>query len=487
MSEQINENGERLSAIDILKDLRKSISGPRGPKNLKKLWKFVKEAETSFEIQSEINASGKALDVVSTLLCSYNGSLGKQDKYIFDILNVMEKNCGISMIRFLPFQFGETAKPYYEELVKIGSLLHQRLSYTDSLKQLDKERLGFSIKTVSQFETLSSAGNDVVYDPRFLLRLFSSMMEVGSDLRSRDFISLGCLGYIFAATSVRNEEVRASAYICLHRFYAHLNQVASDSFETKKLVQQLIRQYKESLSAVNLRIPNIITHYFARASVVLMNPASPIFGRICSLLISRPTIKMGAPILFYQMLESANMENLNGETEFMLDMLSGSLIDSEDFHILNSAGGFKAILSLFYSELSTPVTRKYILMIVNNVAGIQTSISTLVGTLQIQSWIVGNMNCSRTSNWELCFLGRIFYKLYNNLIQEMAQGEIKPEEVEKLEMLGYSLKFCSAKVLERFEIGYDAQFSGGKIENKMDSVRPKDLEELICRPISAQS
>ena len=77
-----------------------------------------------------------------------------------------------------------------------------------------------------------------LYDPRFLLPLFSHLLSsgmvqifccrvcisclLGNIINCRKFVSHGCVGYLVVALSCLNHDIRAAACHCLSRFYLHL-------------------------------------------------------------------------------------------------------------------------------------------------------------------------------------------------------------------------------------------------------------------------
>uniref|UniRef100_A0A0N5BAA3 NopRA1 domain-containing protein n=1 Tax=Strongyloides papillosus TaxID=174720 RepID=A0A0N5BAA3_STREA len=452
-------------------------------KIIKKIWKYVNKHIDDTEERNDIINVCKGLDFIPLLLCNYNGSLSKKDKYIYDILKKLEENYNISLSIFMPFSIGEKAKDYYENLQKLGSILHQRQTFSQAISQLDRDRMNFSIKTLSTVSLLSENVQHHVYDPRFLLRMFCTMLEPGTDLNCKAFISSNCLAYLFSATSLEDEDLRGLGYVCLQRFFAHSNNLTSDKFETKRLVQQLIRLFKESVTSVNQKVPHIISYFFAKASNELYDPTSAVFSRIANCVISSPTISFTQPIQFYTMLESCPADKPNVETEWMLELLSVSIIESEDFHILERIGGFKACLSLYSSDISTIPVRKHILILINNIISNYECSLILISRYNIHAWIIQVIVNDKTSNWECCFLSRIYFKIcssFKNYIQEEKNKEKAEISNEKMLYLSQSLKFVGPIILERFKHAFSQQLNSLKDGSaKLDNSKPEQLEELL--------
>lgn len=64
--------------------------------------------------------------------------------------------------------------------------------------------------------------NPDVYDPAFLLPLFSNLFSPGAVSYCLSFISHGALSYTIAALSSNDSEIRGAAAVVLSRFYSHL-------------------------------------------------------------------------------------------------------------------------------------------------------------------------------------------------------------------------------------------------------------------------
>lgn len=449
-------------------------------KIIKKIWKYVNKHINDEEERGDIINVCEGLDFIPLLLFHYSGSLSKKDKYIYDILNKLEENYDVSLSKFMPFSIGEKAKAYYENLQKLGAILYQRQSFSEAIDQLDKERMNFSIKTLSTISLLSENVQHHVYDPRFLLRTFCIMLEPGSDLSCKAFISSYCLSYLFTVTSLEDKDLRGLGYVCLQRFLGHLNQLTTDKFETKRLIQQLIRLFKESVTLINQKVPHIISYFFAKASIELYDPTSPLFSRIANLVISSPTISFTHPLQFYTMLESCPADKPNVETEWILELLSVSTIDMDDFNILEHIGGFKACLSLYASEISTIPVRKNILILINNIISNSECSWVLLNTYNIHAWIIQVMVNNKTSNWECCFLSRIFLKICLAFKKYIQDEGCEGVSNEKASTLSQSLKFVGVIVLQKFKTAYSQQVISLKDgPSKLDNSKPEQLEELL--------
>uniref|UniRef100_A0A0N4ZMW8 NopRA1 domain-containing protein n=1 Tax=Parastrongyloides trichosuri TaxID=131310 RepID=A0A0N4ZMW8_PARTI len=466
----------KLNLANELKDPTKSI---------KKIWKYVNEHINDEEERKDIIEVCEGLDFIPLLLCNYDGSLSKKDKYIYDIINKLEENYNISLSKFMPFSFGEKGKGYYNNLQKLGTILHQRQTFSEALSQLDKNRMLFSIKTLSTPHELPEDAKRHIYDPRFMLRMFCTMLEPGSDLNCKSFITSYCLSYLFASTSIKDEDLRGLAYIGLQRFFIHSNQLTTDNFDTKRLVQQLIRLFKESVTVIKQRIPNIISQFFGKASIDICDSSSPVFCRLSSYIISTPYISFNQPIQFYAMLESCSPNKLNVETEWILELLSCSVVEPEDLHILERVGGLKACLSLYASDISTIPVRKYILILINNLIKHPNCTWTLINIYNIHAWILQVIIGDKTTNWETCFLSRIYYRICLNF-KEYIKKEMEEEnndtkiDNEKVLFLSQSLKYVGPLILSKFEDSFKKQLITSKVgSSKTDNTTPEDLDILL--------
>ena len=66
------------------------------------------------------------------------------------------------------------------------------------------------------------ASDEAIYDPSFLLPLFSKLLSPGAVPYCLSFVHRGGLSLCIAALSSRDVDMRNAAAVVLSRFYAHL-------------------------------------------------------------------------------------------------------------------------------------------------------------------------------------------------------------------------------------------------------------------------
>lgn len=94
------------------------------------------------------------------------------------------------------------------------------------------------------------------YNPRFLLPLFASLLTPESEISCRKFVEQNALSFTFAATSLKDKQLRSFAFLILSRFRDRLRDLTAEDFEEKTLFSYLIHVFKNSLETANQRVCN---------------------------------------------------------------------------------------------------------------------------------------------------------------------------------------------------------------------------------------
>uniref|UniRef100_A0A914RZM0 Nucleolar pre-ribosomal-associated protein 1 C-terminal domain-containing protein n=1 Tax=Parascaris equorum TaxID=6256 RepID=A0A914RZM0_PAREQ len=232
-----------------------------------------------------------------------------------------------------PIVWGRRSKLNYENLRKFGQTLHTRLTSDQVLDYLDPRRIG-------------GENNEELYDYRFILRLLISLSEPGAELSSRRFIEANALSLAFAATM--------------------RSRYSSIFYSSSKIVS------------------NVPTNGFL---TLLLNAADPVYAPILSFLLLKPTIDTENVPEFYKLFLSSSTEHSHDERHWILTLIADSLIEPNDYNILQKRYGIKLCLSLFTSNMSDMESRKLVLMILRSALRHESVAKDLFLRQNLQSWI----------------------------------------------------------------------------------------------------
>ena len=77
-----------------------------------------------------------------------------------------------------------------------------------------------------------------------------------------------------------------------------------------------------------------VSHFFARICKLFLHPEDPVFSPILSFLVLKPTIDLDSVPEFYKLLMSSSTEHHNKERHWMLKLIAESMIEPNDYNVL---------------------------------------------------------------------------------------------------------------------------------------------------------
>uniref|UniRef100_A0A8C4LJS7 URB1 ribosome biogenesis homolog n=1 Tax=Equus asinus asinus TaxID=83772 RepID=A0A8C4LJS7_EQUAS len=171
----------------------------------------------------------------AVLLGAYGASLSVLDQKILLLLRAYEQN-RLSLVDFRVFFWGPAAVEHHKTCRSLGKSLWQQPSVGDILRLLDQDRMMKTILHFPQnrrllppkdtqepvFKDRSTVELDGLYDPCFLLHLFSELTRPEFVVDCRKFLDSNALGLTVAALSSYDPQMRAAAYSVLAAYYSHV-------------------------------------------------------------------------------------------------------------------------------------------------------------------------------------------------------------------------------------------------------------------------
>lgn len=203
-----------------------------------------------------IRLNNRVLSVkhIPLILASYSASLSENDVTLMKILKFYEDH-NISLDDYQPLVWGEPAVNHYSVKSNVGVSLWRRVNMLNVLEMLDPKRMEESLQEfplnrtgnvsdnsvfflifnvheillniifLFQFEEEVITYNERVYDPAFLLPVFSNLLSPGAVTYCMPFIQKGCFAYTLRSLSSTCKHIRVSAAVVLSRLYNHLELV----------------------------------------------------------------------------------------------------------------------------------------------------------------------------------------------------------------------------------------------------------------------
>ncbi|KAK6753664.1 hypothetical protein RB195_012943 [Necator americanus] len=363
------------------------------------------DPEARVEVQSSID-----FQFLSQLMISYTGTTSPADRSIFESLLLLENTYEVNLSVIHPIVWGEKSAEIYSKRAQFGATLNRTTS-DQVLALLDGLLMWKTVLNHSRLPP-KTENDDApkVYDVRFLLRLFLSLMHPGSDLKYRAFVECNGLSLVFSCTSSKDLVVRRLAYCVLQRFLSLLQELDAETVDDrhKYLYIYLLRLFKQSVENDATRLPHMISHFFARVSKLILHPESPVFSAVLSFLSLKPVVDFNNVPELYKLLLSSSAEHYKQEREWILTLISEGLIEAMDYNILQNRSGIKLLLSLFPTCMVDKVTRRLILNTLKAAVQMRSVAHDLFYRMNLHSWIASVIDNPLLSSWEQCYLGQIY-------------------------------------------------------------------------------
>ncbi|ULT90244.1 hypothetical protein L3Y34_008537 [Caenorhabditis briggsae] len=422
--------------------------------HLTELVHLLDDAKDDTETQEKIR--NVDLKVLTSLLTAYRATCCDLDIGIYQVLQTLEK-FGTDFSDLQPLVFGDEARKNYDNLRKMGLDLHVRITPDDAIKTyFDAPTLWNTVKYHIRPVTEDNA--EKIYDVRFVLRFFNSILYPASPLSSKLFVEHNCLALLFSATSSSDSSIRALAFACLQKFVNHLQELNTEIFAEKALVLYLIRIFKHGFDTSVPRVSSMITHFFARVSKLMLNPSHDVYPQIMAFLCMKPIFDIQNVPEFYKLLFSSSPEHHTEEREWLLSLISEAMLEPMDYQVLQNRAGIKLLLSSFASVWLDRKSRSLILRTLQNAVQMPSVAHDLFTREGLHMWITSVIHSGRFNRWEKNYLAQVFCSLLENE-RKYQRGEKGKEQACKAATA--ASRICSKKILLILEgISKDPQFPG---------------------------
>ncbi|XP_052811297.1 nucleolar pre-ribosomal-associated protein 1-like [Mya arenaria] len=303
----------------------------------------------------DLNPSSCQTDHVGVLLGAYGASLSLTDQNILKLMQFYEKN-EIPFSNFKPFIWGEKGIELYSLRRSLGPSLKQPglaevLSLVDKNK-LHSSTLCFPLRRKLQGSLVCDAADlksrEDCYDPGFLLPLFSHLLEPANIIDCRKFVESECLGYVIAALSSHDTDMRSAALHVLDKFQGHLTVAKTPEKEQLMYVIEIVQN---SLPAGNTKLASIITQFLARAVTLMLKPDEHMYMIMNSFLLLKPRLDTQNIPEFFKLFNSSALQHRE-ERQWILSLMVDGLRETADYRIFEKRFAFKMLLGVFDSCLS---------------------------------------------------------------------------------------------------------------------------------------
>uniref|UniRef100_A0A8C2ZS25 URB1 ribosome biogenesis homolog n=1 Tax=Cyclopterus lumpus TaxID=8103 RepID=A0A8C2ZS25_CYCLU len=260
----------------------------------------------------------------------------------------------------LSFLWGPAAVEHHKTRKSLGASLWKQASSDDLLALLRSDRM---LQTIAHFpqqrriilqdnkELLycNNAGKDLenLYDPRFLLPLFSTILQPECVIDCLKFVSSHALGVTVMALSSYDPKVRAAAYHVLSCFYQHLEGAR---VREKRQLLYLMDTVKNGIRQPNQRLPFVLTTYIAKVAQQMLKPEEHMYMVLNRFLLSHQSLDFRRVPEFFKLFYGFDLEHKR-EREWILSVLEEGISDEHCYELCEQQGIFQTLLGFSSSPL----------------------------------------------------------------------------------------------------------------------------------------
>ncbi|XP_037386903.1 nucleolar pre-ribosomal-associated protein 1 isoform X1 [Pygocentrus nattereri] len=332
------------------------------------------------------------------LLAAYGATLNPTDQKLLLLLQEYEKK-NISLVEFQCLLWGPAAMNYQKTRKCLGPSLWQQPSSEQLLAQLAADRM---LNTVALFplhrRLVPQEGEEVIcteetkvtpdklclYDPCFLLPLFSFILRPESVVDCQKFVSCHALGVTVVALSSYDHKMRSAAYHVLCSFYEHLEGA---HFREKKQLLYLLDTVKNGIQKQNLKVPFVHTTYIAKVAQQILRPEDHLYPVINRFLLGTQCVDLNRVPDFFRLFYSFDLEH-KLERDWMLNVLEEGMMDRLSFNLCEQQSIYHTLLGFCSSPLCDQHIQIQIMNILRKSAHVIRAAYDLTKAHGVLTWII---------------------------------------------------------------------------------------------------
>uniref|UniRef100_A0A8C8CC37 URB1 ribosome biogenesis homolog n=1 Tax=Oncorhynchus tshawytscha TaxID=74940 RepID=A0A8C8CC37_ONCTS len=366
------------------------------------------------------------------LLGGYGATLSTTDQNLLLLLQEYERN-GFSLVDFQCMLWGPAAVEHHKARRSLGVSLWQQPSSEDLLALLSPDTM---INTITHFplqrriilqegkelifkdEEVKDLGS--VYDPCFLLPLFSAMLQPESVIDCLKFVSSHGLGVTMVSLSSYDPKLRAAAYQVLASYHHHLEAAR---FREKRQLLYLLDMVKNGIRQQNLRMPFVLTTYITKVARQMLKPEEHMYVVVNRFLLSHQCLDFRRVPEFFKLFYSCDMEH-KMEREWILSVLEEGLKDRQCYDLLDQQGIFQTLLGFCCSPLCDQHTQTLIVRVLHQAGRVTKAAYNLTKGHGLLTWILQLLERRHVDQGLLSAVVELLHVLwFTNLGQKETRGE----------------------------------------------------------------
>ncbi|XP_069563498.1 nucleolar pre-ribosomal-associated protein 1 [Brachyistius frenatus] len=330
------------------------------------------------------------------LLGAYGATLCTSDQKLLLLLQEYERN-QVSLLKFQSFLWGSAAVEHHKTRKSLGASLWKQASSDDLLALLKTDKM---LQTVAHFpqqrRIVPQDGMDLLYsnnavkdlenlyDPCFLLPLFSAILRPECVIDCFKFVSSHALGVTVMALSSYDSKVRAAAFHVLSCFYQHLEGAR---FREKRQLLYLMDTVKNGIRQQNQRLPFVLTTYITKVAQQMLKPEDHMYVVLNRFLLSHQSLDFRRVPEFFKLFYSFDLEH-KVEREWILSVLEEGISDGHCYELCNQQGLFQILLGFSSSPLCDEHFQAQIIRVFCQAARVNKAAYNLIKCSGLLTWMI---------------------------------------------------------------------------------------------------
>ncbi|XP_035536073.1 nucleolar pre-ribosomal-associated protein 1 [Morone saxatilis] len=330
------------------------------------------------------------------LLGAYGVTLSTSDQKLLLLMQEYERN-NVSLLTFQSFLWGPAAVEHHKTRKSLGASLWKQASSDDLLALLNTDRM---LQTIAHFpqqrriilqdvkeplysnNAVKDLGN--LYDPCFLMPLFSTILGPECVIDCLKFVSSHALGVTVMALSSYDPKVRAAAYHVLSCFYQHLEGAR---IREKRQLLYLMDTVKNGIRQQNQRLPFVLTTYITKVAQQMLKPEDHMYVVLNRFLLSHQSLDFRRVPEFFKLFYGFDLEQ-KMEREWILSVLEEGISDGHCYELCEQQGIFQTLLGFSSSPLCDENSQAQIIRVLCQAARVTRAAYNLTKSCGLLTWII---------------------------------------------------------------------------------------------------
>ncbi|XP_068601520.1 nucleolar pre-ribosomal-associated protein 1 [Brachionichthys hirsutus] len=366
------------------------------------------------------------------LLGAYGATLSTTDQKLLQLLQEYERN-NVSLLKFQSFLWGPAAVEHHKTRKSLEASLWKQTSSDELLAQLKVDKM---LQTIAHFpqrrRIILQVGEERLYtdnmekdlgnlyDPCFLLPLFSAMLQPECVIDCLKFVSSHALGVTVMALSSYDPKVRAAAYHVLLSFYQHLEGAR---VREKRQLLYLMDTVKNGIRKPNQRLPFVLTTYITKVAQQMLRPEDHMYVVLNRFLLSHQSLDFRRVPEFFKMFYGFDLEH-KMEREWILSVLEDGMSDRHCYELCDQQGVFRTLLGFGCSPVCNEHSQTQILGVLRQAARVTKAAYDLTKSCGLLTWIMQVVDKRNLDHQLLSHIIDLVHMLwFTNLGQKEKQTE----------------------------------------------------------------